>query len=625
MRKQRLARSGDKRPKAEPEAPAEPVEGKPRIRPGLHNQSVHQGNTIEMQICALGLPTPTVKWFKDGEEIHSDGSEGKRTIWTDERGFHHLVIINALPEDEGEYTVTATNPHGEAKSTGNVSVILPRAVADEEKHHGLPFPPGFIRQLKNKHVFTKLPTIFDCLVVGYPPPEVEWFHNGKRITPGGRIKIQSCGGGSHALLITDTTPEDAGEYVAIAKNSHGTASSSAILDVTVPHLDEIKFDGTFDITPYLTEEYGFKKINYKCLPTPPDYGPFIKEVTGHYLTLSWIPTKRSPPRYPQVTYVVEIRELPYRDWTLLDYNIPEPVCKVRNLELGKSYQFRVRAENIYGISEPSPASPPSRLMAPPAPVMDRNKRIIPLLDPYAERALDLAYAEQYACSPWFAPGAIDKRYCAENDTLIVNLKYSGYPDPKITWKFRGWDVDTGSPTSNIRVTNYGGSDTTLTFTSFSKQNVGQYQCIATNQYGEAQQNVYIDLATRPTFLQPLTNRTFQAGQPFKLDVRVEGSPFPEIKWMKEWHPVVESSRIRMIREGPYQCSLIISDPMWRDSGIYSCVAFNDAGQASTSSSITVEEVTDYPPLPRKRKVDLEQKNVREIYEIAEEDEQSVIE
>lgn len=79
----------------------------------------------------------------------------------------------------------------------------------------------------------------------------------------------------------------------------------------------------------------------------------------------------------------------------LDYNIPEPVCKVRNLELGKSYQFRVRAENIYGISDPSPASPPSRLMAPPQPVLDKNKRVIPLLDPYAERALDQAYAEQY--------------------------------------------------------------------------------------------------------------------------------------------------------------------------------------------------------------------------------------
>lgn len=73
------------------------------------------------------------------------------------------------------------------------------------------------------------------------------------------------------------------------------------------------------------------------------------------------------------------------------------MCKVRNLELDKSYQFRVRAENIYGISDPSPSSPPSRLMAPPKPVLDKNKKIIPLLDPYGytEEALEKAYAEQY--------------------------------------------------------------------------------------------------------------------------------------------------------------------------------------------------------------------------------------
>lgn len=280
-----------------------------------------------------------------------------------------------------------------------------------------------------------------------------------------------------------------GEYVAVATNIHGKATSSAILDVTQPHLDEIKFDGSSDITPYLIEEYGFRRNKYKYIPTPPDYGPFIKEVTGHHLTLSWIPTRRCPPTYPQVTYVVEIRELPYKEWSLLEYNIPEPVCKVRNLELGKSYQFRVRAENIYGISDPSPASPPSRLMGPPQPVLDRYKRVIPLLDPYAERALDLAYGEQYSCAPWFvsnvtlvyfyassrfAPGANEKRYCAENDTLQITFCYSGFPDPKITWKHRGFDVDTESATSNTRVSTFAGAETSLTIKGFSKSNAGQY-------------------------------------------------------------------------------------------------------------------------------------------------------
>jgi len=216
-------------------------------------------------------------------------------IFTDERGVHHLVILNVNPGDEGEYSLTATNPLGEASTQGSLGVIRPRGHGDEgdSGRGGMPFPPGFIRQLKNKHVFTHMPTIFDCLVVGYPPPDVEWFHNGKKIIPDDRITIQSCAGGSHALLIKDTCLDDAGEYIATAKNCHGSAQSGAILDVTTPHLDNIKFDGSIpDITPYLTEEYGFKKLNFLCLPTPPDRGPFIKEVTGHYLTLSWIPSKR---------------------------------------------------------------------------------------------------------------------------------------------------------------------------------------------------------------------------------------------------------------------------------------------------------------------------------------------
>ncbi|KJH44299.1 immunoglobulin I-set domain protein [Dictyocaulus viviparus] len=577
-----------------------------------------------MIVCATGWPTPTVKWYKDDEELVSEGPSGRRVIFTDDRGIHHLVILNASPEDEGNYSLVATNRLGEARTEGALSIIRPREVDGYgfDDRGGMPFPPGFVRQLKNKHVFNRMPTIFDCLVVGYPAPEVDWYHNGTKITPGSRIKIQSCGGGSHALIILNTTVDDIGEYVAVARNIHGKASSSAVLDVTVPYLDNIKFNGEIDVTPYLTEEYGFKKLNFANLPTPPDHGPFIKEVTGHYLTLSWIPTKRAPPRYPQVTYVVEIRELPEREWTLLDYNIPEPVCKVRNLELGKSYQFRVRAENIYGISDPSPASPPSRLMAPPQPVFDKKtQKVIPLLDPYAEKALNLAHAEQYACAPWFAPGVAEKRYCAENDTLTITLNVSGYPDPKITWKFRGWDVDTSSPTSRIKVFTIGGTETTLMINAFTKDNVGQYQCFASNSYGEAQQNIMVELATRPKFIQPLCNRTFSDAQPMRLDVRVDGEPFPELKWLKEWRPIVESTRIKFVQDSPCLCSLIISEPMWRDSGIYTCIAVNNAGQSTTSCSITVEADGDFNDveLPKKR-VMIEARKIHEIYEIAEDDE-----
>jgi hypothetical protein len=70
-----------------------PVEQKPRIRPGLYNQSIHQGSPVEMQIAALGFPTPTVEWFKDGKPIEAaaGGPDSKISIFTDDRGLHHLV------------------------------------------------------------------------------------------------------------------------------------------------------------------------------------------------------------------------------------------------------------------------------------------------------------------------------------------------------------------------------------------------------------------------------------------------------------------------------------------------------------------------------------------------------
>lgn len=99
-------------------------------------------------------------------------------IWTDERGIHHLLLLNLNPSDESEYSLVATNSLGEARTAGHLSVIRPRGEinATDDGKHGMPFPPGFIRQLKNKHVFTKMPTIFDCLVVGHPPPDIDWYN-----------------------------------------------------------------------------------------------------------------------------------------------------------------------------------------------------------------------------------------------------------------------------------------------------------------------------------------------------------------------------------------------------------------------------------------------------------------
>lgn len=45
----------------------------------------------KIQICALGFPTPTVQWFKDGQPIASD-AEGP--------GIYLLVALKSLNENQ---------------------------------------------------------------------------------------------------------------------------------------------------------------------------------------------------------------------------------------------------------------------------------------------------------------------------------------------------------------------------------------------------------------------------------------------------------------------------------------------------------------------------------------------
>lgn len=59
-----------------------------------------------------------------------------------------------------------------------------------------------------------------------------------------------------------------------------------------------------------------------------------------------------------------------------------------------------------------------------------------------------------------------------------------------------------------------------------------------------------------------------------------------VLYFQDWHPVSESTRIRFSRETNV-VSMTITDTIARDTGVYSCIATNAAGRASTSCTLTV--------------------------------------
>lgn len=63
-----------------------------------------------------------------------------------------------------------------------------------------------------------------------------------------------------------------------------------------------------------------------------------------------------------------------------------------------------------------------------------------------------------------------------------------------------------------------------------------------------------------------------------LDCRVRGKPRPDIQWLKGTEPLNEGDRYNIITSADGHTKLIINNPTEKDSGLYACVARNEAAE-----------------------------------------------
>lgn len=63
-------------------------------------------------------------------------------------------------------------------------------------------------------------------------------------------------------------------------------------------------------------------------------------------------------------YVVERREAKTTTWTKVSSYVTSTYCRIRNLTVGRDYEFRVMAENQYGTSDPAETTEPIKAKHP---------------------------------------------------------------------------------------------------------------------------------------------------------------------------------------------------------------------------------------------------------------------
>jgi Immunoglobulin I-set domain len=90
----------------------------------------------------------------------------------------------------------------------------------------------------------------------------------------------------------------------------------------------------------------------------------------------------------------------------------------------------------------------------------------------------------------------------------------------------------------------------------------------------------------PRFSEPLKNFTVEEGSPISLECRVAGEPEPLIRWYKEGRPLTHGPGFDIRKNGD-RASLTMYSVSEKDSGRYTCIAQNPAGENSSSSTLIV--------------------------------------
>ncbi|XP_074662623.1 protein Obscurin-like [Tubulanus polymorphus] len=324
----------------------------------------------------------------------------------------------------------------------------------------------------------------------------------------------------------------------------------------------------------------------QVFPDPISDKPFLMELTPDTVKLSW----RSPraafmSELPSsaYSYILEYRQPPSDKWKKLIGGLKETSFTIRDLEKDKEYMFRVRTQNDFGTSEPS--APVLRAKLPDHAAIRRSRSRSREPSPWrlpSDVSTDVA--------PEFTNVEQNVVYGVQGQPVKLNASLKAYPEPKIMWFHNEDKIDLGGRCNSYKSAN---GQYSLEIEKMTSSDVGAYRIYAENSQGIAEHTFKLELADPPIFLEPMKNTDLRVWTYGKLDCRIDGLPYPEVKFFKDWHPLTQTARVKANRTDYDYWSLNFDNTILLDEGMYICVAENIAGKAYCVANLVIEEK---PPL-----------------------------
>ncbi|KAI5708872.1 hypothetical protein M8J76_005116 [Diaphorina citri] len=564
---------------------------------------VGEDATLECDVAA------SVLWLKNNKPIPLSYGDRYFPSSSSDQVHHTLHIMGVRESDEDSFTVRASN------EDGAVSYCTTRLTVEHDHQEDSPDgSPKFLIGMKNTAVLEKTFLRFMVKVSGSPKPEVKFYKDDRFITSANqRVKIDKSrsSAGYYELILPQVTEEDAGQYKCIAMNEHGEAESEATLSVTddktifygLENSDLLKsgetpqFQWLRDGQPFQPEDRF--KVDYK------DEGDSLQlvfqnvkpEDAGLYTCVGTTSTGRlacsaeltiqgsvnqlaREPMAPKMSAESKTFESSLGSTAMMEFTcegFPKPYLKLekdgKEIETGGKCKFMYESDEnvILAIKKLEPE--------------DSGKYTVEAMNELGSST------QEFNLSIKAPPKYRNKLGDGEDVNIMVGqeLKLSigidGIPKPEVKW------LKDGKPVKETKdlVLSYDDSGVhTLTIEKATLKDSGSYSVTATNEMSTITDFTRVTVHAPPQFLRTMTKAVdCNIGDTITYQIKVEGDPLPDVKWMKDNEPLqIDEQHLKVTADGQVH-SLIINKVKREDSGKYSALITNDHGSSQDDGRMNV--------------------------------------
>ncbi|VDL71694.1 unnamed protein product [Nippostrongylus brasiliensis] len=425
-------------------------------------------------------------------------------------------------------------------------------------------PPQFLVHPQSIAAKAGETVTFTATTTGVPPPTLEWCRvDGTPIQTGGKFKIEHGSAGDSKLIIEKVDANDADTYAAIAKNSGGTFQSRFMLNVLQARPpDAPEFTGKFQSTTI----YEGDSVKLFC------------RATGDQVTYKWFKDNEEISNSP-----------PYR----IENKGNETTLCIDNATLAEGGWYRCDAINKHGTTALK-----GRVV-----VQSRQKLSGPdYREQVTLRKVDRRMArtpvnlQQDISASKAAPtisGQLQPLNLVEGQTARLEVRYAPADDPnmRVAWLLNGKAVDLSS-----RITStVGNGVATLEINKATVFDQGEYTIVLLNPLGETRTTVNVNVVGYAPIDHPTLGNSFGTAYQSRASRAPSGIQLDD--------------RCRQTLNHGF-ATLDIVGSTKDDSGVFSCRAINNLGQAESQATVIVHPRVDLLKYEQNQNLDVD--DIREI-------------